>query len=677
MVDPPAEPEKLEWTRGRGVALGRLPAVLDEHFSRDQITAAHEPVLIFDFDRVRLITSPAIGAWTTGLASLQTTYCGFINCRPPIITQMNMIHNFARKAEIISLYAPYLCDDCGEFNLFIDRRVPGALQRILPGNPEPCPRCQKPAQFDDLPDLYFAFLSTQPEPRVPPLAELAISGKIETQTLKLSARKEVIGNLPVIRLGGGLDQRVRLERLFAGAEGAILLDLADLEAIDPGARLGEAFADPALEVRVADLTTLLFAALTDDQKKALHGRVVSMLVPGTCVRCHTAQQARSGLEGDELQMKAVCKRCGGSVVPDALPAVPPGFLTSDISAGVEEWLTLQGESPGWTPQSGRVIFADRYEIVRAIGRGGMGEVHLARQRGPAGFEKEVVLKRIAPQSHRHEAVLTANLLREARIAARVSHPNVVQIFDLGVDGDTYFVAMEYVRGWNLRAVIQRCNEQGIQMPIEIACRIAIDVCAGLGGAQTCADENGVPLGIIHRDMSPENVLVAKSGIVKVTDFGLAILATDVLREDEKMAPSGKPRYFAPEQFGGASKLDTRVDIFAVGLMLYEALTTMHPFERENDWMTLKAIAEAPLPSLRLARPDCPPELERIVARALERDLDKRYATPADMQAELEAFALTLPRPATSANLATWLDGFLKDASSGDNHPTQSDGKSRP
>jgi serine/threonine-protein kinase len=652
MTDAPTE---LSWVRTQGAALVRLPEVMDERFSSGQVSAATEPLLIVDFSRVRMITSPAVREWVKAIRTVRATYCGLINCRPAVVTQFNTVVGFGGKADLISFFAPYACQDCGPQEHLIDLRVNGALQRVANGEPQPCSKCQKPAELDDFASLYFAYACAQPEPRVPPLAERVIAGKLDAQR-KFQPRKEIVGELPIFHLTGTLDHRVRLDRLFAGTQGTVLAVLAELDDVDSEVRLGDVVSTVAL--LAADLPLQLYERLTQPQQTALTGRAVSMLVPGRCTRCKADQRARIAAPSLGLVLDAVCPSCGGTVQALTPPTnVPASLFTTDVPQNVVDWLSLQSEANG-LPTLRETAISGRYEIVREIGRGGMGEVHLARQHGPAGFEKEVVIKRIIAHRSQQEALLTANLLREARLAARISHPNVVQIFDLDHDGEAYFVAMEYVAGANLRAVLQRSVTRQRPMPLELACRVVSDICSALNAAHNATADDGAPRGFIHRDMSPENVLISREGVVKVTDFGLAILTRDAAREGDISSATGKPRYFAPEHVTGSGVLDLRVDIFATGIMLYECLTLRHPFERDNDWQTMQAMISDPLPTVERLRPDCPPTLAAIVTRALARAREERYASAAEMRRDLEDVIMGLGRPATSLALAEWLTPII-------------------
>ncbi|HEY4222498.1 MAG TPA: FHA domain-containing serine/threonine-protein kinase, partial [Myxococcota bacterium] len=238
----------------------------------------------------------------------------------------------------------------------------------------------------------------------------------------------------------------------------------------------------------------------------------------------------------------------------------------------------------------------RVEIIGPLGRGGMADVLLARRIGPGGFKKEIALKRLLPEMA-HDKNFVDMFLQEARIAARISHPNVVQIFDLGWDGQRYFIAMEYVPGWNL-ALIQRGARRSGETPIAIACHIGLDLCAGLKAAHSSTDEDGRPLRIIHRDVSPQNVLVSVDGTAKLSDFGVS-RAADSIRRTKTGELKGKLAYMAPEQLEESlGQVDHKTDIFAAAATIYECFVGFALFRRGNDVETMQALLHDPIPDLR-------------------------------------------------------------------------------
>ncbi|MFN7134699.1 MAG: serine/threonine protein kinase, partial [Myxococcales bacterium] len=228
-------------------------------------------------------------------------------------------------------------------------------------------------------------------------------------------------------------------------------------------------------------------------------------------------------------------------------------------------------------------------------------------------------------------------LNEARLAASLNHPNIVQIFDLGETNGAYFIAMEYIDGPNLRGLCRKAVEQGKHLPFEHAAKIIALACEGLGYAHDFA-EDGQPLNLIHRDISPDNILLTRQGAVKVVDFGIAKAANQG-HLTKTGTLKGKLAYMPPEQLKG-KPLDRRADIFALGVVLYELVAGLKPFDSTSEVATMQAILyEAPVP-VTDRRPDCPPELVAIINKALEKDREQRYADCRSLQRDLEKFILS-------------------------------------
>jgi serine/threonine-protein kinase len=287
----------------------------------------------------------------------------------------------------------------------------------------------------------------------------------------------------------------------------------------------------------------------------------------------------------------------------------------------------------WPPDAVPTVFG-KYTLTRKLAEGGMAELFLARQGGMEGFEKLVVVKRILPQLSKDPAFINM-FLNEARVAARLNHTNIAQIFDLGKADDLYYIAMEYVHGEDLRELIRVADESRFRPPLGLVCRMIADTLAGLHYAHTRATPDGKPLGLVHRDVSPQNVIITYEGGVKLVDFGIAKATQATNEQTQAGLFKGKFAYMSPEQSTGRP-LDARSDVFAVGILLWELCTWHRLFKRPTDMATLIAVAEDPIPPASQLDPSVPPELDHIIARALARPLQARYQTAQDMRADLEA-----------------------------------------
>jgi serine/threonine protein kinase len=285
----------------------------------------------------------------------------------------------------------------------------------------------------------------------------------------------------------------------------------------------------------------------------------------------------------------------------------------------------------------------KYQLVRRLAVGGMAEIYLAQASGLEGFEKLIVLKRILPQ-HALDPQLRRMFLDEARLMATLTHPHITQVYDVGSEGDAPFFAMEYVHGANLREIMTAAGRatgvehQTRELPLNHALGILAAAAAGLHFAHEQIGSKGEPMNIVHRDVSPSNVLVTYGGSVKVSDFGIAKWSSQRTQTQEG-ALKGKFAYMSPEQCRGQA-LDRRSDVFALGTLLYELTTGQPPFRAASDYEILNRIVNGELPAPTLRDGPYPAELERIVRRALALVPDGRYPTAQALQLELEAFART-------------------------------------
>ena len=293
----------------------------------------------------------------------------------------------------------------------------------------------------------------------------------------------------------------------------------------------------------------------------------------------------------------------------------------------------------------------RYQLLKKIATGGMAQIYLARQVGPEGFEKLLVVKRILPHLAENEEFITM-FLDEARIAARLNHPNVVQIFDLGAQDDSFFIAMEFIHGEDVRRVWKHADKVGKPIPLPLICRIIIEACAGLDYAHKKLDGSGRPLNIVHRDISPQNILVSFEGGVKIVDFGIA-KAADQATVTKSGVLKGKYSYMSPEQAAG-QPIDCRTDIFALGVVLYELLTGTRLFKRATDIQTLNAVTECKLALPSQVNDRIPLDLDEIVMKALSKDRTLRFSEARQLGAALESWLMSHAISASNAAVAEFM-----------------------
>ena len=299
---------------------------------------------------------------------------------------------------------------------------------------------------------------------------------------------------------------------------------------------------------------------------------------------------------------------------------------------------------------------DRYELLGPLAEGGMASVWIARQRGKHGFEKLVALKTILPKFAADER-FQQMFLDEARIASRIEHFNVAQILDLGEEHDVLYLAMEYVDGDSLAKLRRACQKKNVPMPPGVVLRILADVCSGLHEAHELTDTDGKPLDIVHRDISPHNVLVSVKGVSKLIDFGIAKARDRLAGETNAGVLKGKVQYMAPEQALGR-KVDRRADLWAVGTTLYHCLAGKPPYEAENTIATLHLLTSGrpplPLPA------GIHPAIGAITRKALMNPPEQRFATAQEMRDAMERAMIEAKCPTTVANVAAFVSQHLQE-----------------
>jgi serine/threonine-protein kinase len=279
--------------------------------------------------------------------------------------------------------------------------------------------------------------------------------------------------------------------------------------------------------------------------------------------------------------------------------------------------------------------SNKFVILRSLAMGGMAEILLARVRDPVTPERLVVLKRL----HRHLAVdreYVQMFVDEARLATTLRHANVVEVYEFGEDGDQYYIAMEYLHGHDLRHVLSRMAKQRIAIGLAHTLTIAQGMCRGLDYTHRHTDPNGDLLGIVHRDVSPHNVLLTYRGHVKLVDFGIAKASSQISRTRTGIL-KGKVAYMSPEQAMGDG-LDRRSDVFCIGILLWEMTTGQWLYHRKSELETLKAVVDSDAPRPSQLRSDYPRELEQIVMKTLARERDQRWSTAGELGDALDEFA---------------------------------------
>ncbi|HJL16272.1 MAG TPA: serine/threonine-protein kinase [Sandaracinaceae bacterium LLY-WYZ-13_1] len=307
------------------------------------------------------------------------------------------------------------------------------------------------------------------------------------------------------------------------------------------------------------------------------------------------------------------------------------------------------------PDYPAVAYLGPYEILGLIARGGMAEVYLAREWDDSGKARYLVVKRVLPEME-HNPELLGMFLEEGRVAVRLYHPNVCHVYECGeLDGVT-FMALEWVYGPSLQEVVKRADERGGCIPWPVAVEIVSQVAAALHYVHHAKGVGGKPLNIVHRDVSPHNVMMSWSGGVKLLDFGIAKTSHDATSGGQLV---GKYGYMSPEQ-AQSMRVDPRSDVFALGIVLYEALTGEELYDRPTLLDTLSAIVREPTPSLRAERPELPETLEAIVQRALAKDPAARFQSAGELRAALKGVLRAKNQIVTEQRVALFLEGLFDE-----------------
>jgi serine/threonine protein kinase len=351
-----------------------------------------------------------------------------------------------------------------------------------------------------------------------------------------------------------------------------------------------------------------------------------------------------------------------------VPAGPRLDLASVVESGLET--SPSAPSAGTTPGTAPVVAPPSrpveprrepfwrddtfgpYKLVDRVAVGGMAEVFKAKRTGVEGFEKVVAVKRILPHLSDNKEFLDM-FVDEAKMVAGLTHPNIVHIFDLGRIDRSYYIAMEYVHGRDLRTIQKRAREKGLRLPLDLSLRVVSQVCAALEYAHRKKDESGLPMEIVHREVSPQNILISFEGEVKLVDFGIAKAATKASSTD-RGALRGKVLYMSPEQAWGRP-IDRRSDVFSLGIVLYELVTDTKPFLAAGTEVTiLEMVRQCVVTPPREINGRVPEALDRVIMKALAREPDDRYEDAGQMQRGLERILRERP-PVTARDLARFLE----------------------
>ncbi|HSP81299.1 MAG TPA: protein kinase [Myxococcaceae bacterium] len=640
----------------------RISGIIDETFPLTSSSPDLSGIILVDLGQVERISSFGVRRWIEFASKLPPGGISLyvVHAPPVIVDQLNMVEGFSGVARVLSVLAPYTCRSCGEDRLrLVDLQA--EVQTISEGRaPEhACPVCANKLEFADLPSEFFDYAARQQFGTVDPVVMRYLRATTPSAPAALTTHLKIVqDDITYITLASELGANLNVRRLASGLEGRVAFDFSHVSKVEPEAvpRLEQVLgtASQGAKVVLCRVTPPVLNALARFTRQ-LHATIATLWLPCECRHCGHEHHQRTLASEYLAKLRAnasperVCPICGGMARLPSVPALLPLLSRSTLAAESPEDIEAlepralsqylfgstnvdPNASKGGSTDISNSYSNTRLQIIRRLGQGGMAEVFLAKQVGVKGFEKFVVMKKILPQ-FAENAEFVDMLFAEARANARLTHPNVVQTFDVGMSDGVAYILMEYVRGPDLKKLMNELRRKGIALPLEHALRIVAETAAGLHYAHAYVDPAGVPHPVVHRDVSPHNVLISLDGAIKLSDFGIA----KVQGEDHTQAGvlKGKISYISPEAASGRA-LDARNDVFALGVVLFELLTGQLPFKRDHDAATLNAIVREPAPVPSQLKPTIPQDVSDLILRALVKDPSRRTQSAAALREEIEA-----------------------------------------
>jgi serine/threonine-protein kinase len=653
-----------------GASLLKLSGVLNETFEPSQLGTL-PPIAALDLSGIARITSPGVRLWCDfvrpGIDGERRLF--LLGCPQVFVDQLNLVLNFAGNCEVLTAQLACLCERCDkEQKILVDILSAGASLPPLPA----CPSCGQPMGWDDPNALRFVARCGAKQLPPPAVALLEQTGAYHATVVEqrpLEIRKLVEPEAAVLRLDGVLDDRFSPERTASGLDGTLLIESSRLQ-VAPGGVPGVRQLLKLLEkqcrmVTWVDLPVQLVEMIERGQLKLGSSRVHSALLPFYCTQCDDVQHGSVVLADlGEAGAQRPCEKCGNesSLVIGMVPfdetlrhAEAPlqpirlliGRLAQVFSAAdVEARLHAEVEN---APSAKRTHVGD-YRLLRPLSAGGMAEVFIAAKEG---VEKKVALKVFRRSMFSVSRTTVHMFLKEARLCAQLRHPNIIEVYDVGEDSGDLYMAMEYIAGRDLLAILHRAR----RIPPAIAVHIGITLANALDYAHTARGLDGQPLNIVHRDVSLQNVLVGLDGRIKLIDFGIALTGDERTVRPKMLA--GNARYMSPEQVERAP-LDGRSDLFSLAVVMYEVLAGKRLFGRERVEDTLAAVLYMDVPPIA----GIPDSLNRVLRQALEKKRDRRQASAAAFAEDLRGLVEELGGRPTQPDLSAWVDQLFRRPSSG-------------
>ncbi|HEU0033035.1 MAG TPA: serine/threonine-protein kinase [Kofleriaceae bacterium] len=661
--------------------LVRVMGLVDEHFLGFGTIAPGIKTLVIDVSAMTRMTSFGVRQWLKAMDSLPKTIGDLylLGCPTFFVDQLNMVLNFGGPAKVLTVVAPYTCPSCGvESGEMIDVLAERATL-AKGGVPEKdCARCGAKLEFDETPESYFSFVTKYAASSIDAgAAQLLAAAGLYTAAEAAAEKppriiKLVHGPVTYFRIIGTIGSMFRARPFLVGAEGEVVIDLAEVERFDPlghreWRRLMKNLVAQVPSLTLVDVSDSFLMVAADSFTVAKTIAVWSVLVPYFCIDCGKSSMESQTLQNARWPLKFpdhVCSTCGGTTQsalrPEALAPlqkantqVPPA--SAKLIQAREEILSRAltdanvakaGDAASASLSADDTILG-KYKIVRRLSAGGMAEVFLAKQVGIGGFEKPVALKRILRQLLESRHLAVDMFLNEAKIAGRLMHPNIVQVLDVGEVAGALYLAMEYVHGRDLRDILKKLRSTKSVMPLGDACYIISQIAQALHHAYWSTDLAGKQLAVVHRDVSPHNVIVGYDGTVKLLDFGVAMSA---VTEHAETMIAGKWAYMSPEHTTN-QQVDHRSDLFSVGVMFYLLCTGNMPFAGNDPREIVKRIRAGAYKPLKQAAPDIPDAVAALVARLLSPNPDDRPQTGQEVVAAINDFTRSYGIEASATRVA--------------------------
>ncbi len=683
------------------VALVSVVGLVDEHFSGFGDLGTGVKTAIINVSGMTRMTSFGVRQWLKGMDALPKSLNDLylLGCPTFFVDQLNMVLNFGGAGQILTVLAPYTCPGCGvESGETIDVLVERATLAKGGVSEKECGRCGGKLEFDETPESYFSFVNKYAASSIRPEAARLLAAQGLYTALDTAGEKPpriiklVHGSVTYFRIIGTIGSMFRARPFLVGAEGEVVIDLAEVDRFDPSGlrewrRLLKSLTGQVPAVTLVDVSESFLAVAGDSFGLARNIFVFSVHVPYCCIDCGRTSSESESLESAKWPLQFaehVCSTCGGTtrselpvelLVPlqKASTSCPPVSVKliaqrdEVLSRALTDANVAQAGDGATASLSADDTILGKYKIVRRLSAGGMAEVFLAKQVGIGGFEKPVALKRIQRQLLETRHLAIDMFLNEAKIAGRLMHPNIVQVLDVGEVGGALYLAMEYVNGKDLRDVVKKLRATRTMMPLGEACYVVREVAQALHHAYWSTDMAGKRLNVVHRDVSPHNIILSYDGTVKLLDFGVAM--SSVTEQAETMIV-GKWLYMSPESTTN-QPTDHRSDLFSLGVILYLLCTGNMPFAGADPKEIVRKIRAGQYKRLQECAPDLPESLAVLVGRLLSPKPDDRPQTGQEVVAALTEITRSYGFESSTANIAYFLSQlFAAELAGNDPGPIQ-------